>query len=180
VQLSDGGGAAERNFRSVAESISSEATIDRLLYLDSKTYLPGDILTKVDRMSMANSLEARAPFLDHKLIEFVSNIPSEMKMRDGQSKYILKKAMQGIIPNEILYREKQGFGMPINEWIKAQLQTRIHSDLTETRTVERGYFERSYIDGLLTEQSSGRRDNSYAIWLLWMLELWHRKFIDES
>lgn len=171
-------GAGERVFKSFAGSVSSGNAIDKLLYLDSKTYLPGDILTKVDRMTMANSLEARAPLLDHKLIEFVVNIPPSLKIKGAETKYILKKAMEGIVPREILYREKQGFGMPINEWINAQLRERIIEDLSERRTLERGYFERSYIETLLGEHARGRRDHSYSLWLLWMLELWHRRCVD--
>ncbi len=179
AQLNGSFGAAEREFKEFAESVSTGNAIDNLLYLDSKTYLPGDILTKVDRMSMANSLEARAPLLDHKLIEFVVGIPPELKMKGLETKYILKKAMEGIVPREILYREKQGFGMPLNEWINSQLRERIHSDLSDRRTLERGYFEKTYIQILLNEHSKGRRDHSMPLWLLWMLELWHRKFVDD-
>jgi asparagine synthase (glutamine-hydrolysing) len=171
-------GAGEREFKAFAESVSTENAIDNLLYLDSKTYLPGDIMTKVDRMSMANSLEARAPLLDHQLIEFVVNIPPELKMKGIETKYILKRAMENFVPHEILYREKQGFGVPISEWINAQLRERIHSDLQDRVTLERGYFEKSYIQTILNEHSNRRRDHSYPLWLLWMLELWHRKFID--
>lgn len=171
-------GAGERRFKDYAQSVSTGSPIDKLLYLDSKTYLPGDILTKVDRMSMANSLEARAPLLDHELIELVVAMPPEMKIKGGETKYILKKAMEGIVPNEILYREKQGFGVPIREWINRQLRTRINDELSDRRTLDRGYFERSYINKLLDEHSKGRRDHSHALWTLWMLELWHRKFLD--
>jgi asparagine synthase (glutamine-hydrolysing) len=172
-------GAAERCFKQFAESVTTGNAIDNLLYLDSKTYLPGDILTKVDRMSMANSLEARAPLLDHKLIEFVVGIPPELKMKGLETKYILKKAMEGIVPHEILYREKQGFGVPIGDWINFQLRERIHADLSDKRALERGYFEKSYIQILLDEHSKNRRDHSGTLWLLWMLELWHRKFVDD-
>ncbi|HSK70469.1 MAG TPA: asparagine synthase (glutamine-hydrolyzing) [Pyrinomonadaceae bacterium] len=165
-------------FRKIAESVESENPIDKLLYLDSKTYLPADILTKVDRMTMAASLEARAPLLDHKLIDFVTKIPAELKLKGSETKYIFKKAMQGIVPDEILYREKQGFGMPINEWINRQLKDRIEETLLEKRTLERGYFEPKYIRMLLDEHRRNRRDHSYALWVLWMLELWHRQFVD--
>lgn len=86
--------------------------------------------------------------------------------------------MEGIVPNEILYRAKQGFGMPINEWINEQLRGRIVQDLSESRTLERGYFEKSYVRTLLDEHKKGRRDHSYSVWLLWMLELWHRRYVD--
>ncbi len=177
-QLNGAFGAGEREFKSFAAIAGDGDPTNRLLYLDSKTYLPSDILTKVDRMSMANSLEARAPLLDHELIEFAATIPSNLKMKGSETKYILKKAMEGVVPNEILYREKQGFGVPIGDWINAQLRTRILSDLSDRRSRERGYFNESYISTLIGEHSSGRRDHSHALWSLWMLELWHRRYID--
>ncbi|HXG85698.1 MAG TPA: asparagine synthase (glutamine-hydrolyzing) [Pyrinomonadaceae bacterium] len=178
AKLNGAAGAGERDFKRFAESVATGNPIDNLLYLDSKTYLPSDILTKVDRMSMATSLEARVPLLDHELIEFVVNIPPELKMNGAQTKYILKKAMEGIVPREILYREKQGFGVPVADWINSQLRERIRADLSDKRTLERGYFEKSYVENLLDEHSKRRRDHSHALWMLWMLELWHRRFID--
>lgn len=171
-------GTGETLFQKFAESIDTENPIDNLLYLDSKTYLPSDILVKVDRMTMATSLEARTPLLDHKLIEFAVNIPTELKLKGLETKYIFKKAMEGIVPNEILYREKQGFGVPINEWINSQLKARIHETLSEAKTLQRGYFDKKYIQTLLNEHHTGRRDHSYSLWILLMLELWHRQFMD--
>jgi asparagine synthase (glutamine-hydrolysing) len=168
----------ENLFNDIAFGANSDDSITRLLYLDSKTYLPGVIMTKVDRMSMANSLETRSPLLDHELIDFAGRIPSSLKINGNETKYVFKKAMEGIVPHEILYREKQGFGVPINEWINAQLRERILSELTDQRTFERGYLKRSSIDHLIAEHSGLRRDHSHLIWGLWMLELWHRKYID--
>ena len=105
-------------------------------------------------------------------------MPADLKLKGLETKYIFKKAMEGIVPHEILYREKQGFGVPIGEWINAQLKERIYSDLTDKRTAERGYFDTEYIGTLLEEHRKGRRDHSHAVWVLWMLELWHRRFID--
>jgi asparagine synthase (glutamine-hydrolysing) len=173
------GNSGTLRYRNIAGSVATGNAIDNLLYLDSKTYLPADILTKVDRMSMAASLEARVPLLDHELIEFVTQIPPDLKMKGFETKYIFKKAMEGIVPSEILYREKQGFGVPIEEWINKGLRGRIHETLLERRTLERGYFEKSYIQTLLDEHSKRRRDHSHALWILWMLELWHRRFLDK-
>src|SRR5688572_28477700 len=142
-------GCGESVFHKIAESARSENPVDKLLYLDSKTYLPSDILTKVDRMSMAASLEARVPLLDHKLIEFVTKIPAHLKLKNLETKYIFKKAMEGVVPREILYREKQGFGVPIGDWINLQLKDRISQTLLEKRTLERGYFAPRYIETLL-------------------------------
>ena len=171
-------GAGEEIFREIAGQISTGNPIDNLLYLDSKTYLPSDILTKVDRMSMATSLEARVPLLDHKLIDFVMRIPSELKLKGLETKYIFRKAVRGLVPDAILDRPKQGFGVPINEWINSQLRTRIHETLKEKRTSERGYFDAKYIETLLDEHSNGRRDHSHSLWILFMLELWHQQFMD--
>lgn len=171
-------GAATKLFQNYAGDVSTGNPIDNLLYLDSKTYLPSDILTKVDRMTMATSLEARVPLLDHELIEFVQTIPSELKLKNLETKYIFKKAMEGIVPREILYREKQGFGVPIGDWINSQLKDRIHETLLEKRTLERGYFEKNYIQTLLDEHEKHRRDHSHLLWILLMLELWHRRYVD--
>jgi asparagine synthase (glutamine-hydrolysing) len=167
-------------FRAFAESVETGDAIDPLLYLDSKTYLPGDILTKVDRMSMAVSLEARVPLLDHKLIEFVTRIPASLKMKGLETKHIFKRAVRGLVPDEILDRPKQGFGVPIQEWINTQLRERIHDTLTDQRTRERGFFDSHYVNLLLDEHERGRRDHAPALWALLMLELWHRTFVDRA
>ena len=170
---------AEALYRQIANSISTGNPIDNLLYLDSKTYLPSDILTKVDRMSMATSLEARVPLLDQDLIDFVTQkIPTSLKLKGDVTKYIFKKSLEELVPREILYREKQGFGVPIGEWINSQLKEKIHDTLIEKKTLERGYFEPKYIKLLLDEHSTGRRDHAHPLWVLWMLELWHRRFVD--
>jgi asparagine synthase (glutamine-hydrolysing) len=170
---------AGRLFQELTGKIKSDEPLDRLLYLDSKTYLPGDILVKVDRMSMAVSLEARAPLLDHKLIEFVARIPASLKLAGLETKYLLKKAVQDVIPSEILNRPKMGFGVPIQEWINQQLRSRLRETLTEPRTRQRGYFDPHYVDVLLDEHERGRRDHSMGLWALFMLELWNRQFLDD-
>jgi asparagine synthase (glutamine-hydrolysing) len=172
-------GKGEKVFRQIANTVSTGNPTDNLLYLDSKTYLPSDILTKVDRMSMAASLEARVPLLDHKLIEFVTQIPTVLKLKGLETKYIFRKAVNKIVPNEILNRPKQGFGVPINEWINMQLKDKIRETLSEKRAVERGYFDQKYIKVLLDEHASKRRDHSYSLWILYMLELWHREYLDK-
>jgi len=171
-------GCGESVFRKLAANVSTGQQLDRLLYLDSKTYLVADIMTKVDRMSMAASLEARAPLLDHELIEFVVKMPASLKLKGVETKYIFKRAMDGVVPREILNRRKQGFGMPISDWVNTQLRDRIHSELSESRTMSRGYFDPRYVRTLLDEHRQNRRDHSPALWLLWMLELWHRRFVD--
>jgi asparagine synthase (glutamine-hydrolysing) len=174
----DGTPGALSFFRDHAEHARSSEHLDQLLYLDSKTYLPGDIMTKVDRMSMAVSLEARAPLLDHKLIDFVTRIPPSMKMKGLETKHIFKRAVRDFVPAEILDRPKQGFGLPIEQWINNQLRERIRETLTESRTRQRGYINSSYVNTLLDEHERGRRDQSMPLWVLFMFELWQRAFID--
>jgi asparagine synthase (glutamine-hydrolysing) len=172
---------AAQRFRELAARSRADAALDPLLYLDSKTYLPGDILTKVDRMSMAVSLEARVPLLDHKLIEFVcTRIPASMKMKGLATKHIFKRAVRDLVPAEILDRPKQGFGIPIDQWINQQLRERVRGTLTEARTMQRGYVEPRYVQLLLDEHERGRRDHATELWTLFMLELWQRKFVDQS
>ncbi len=166
------------SFRILAAQVRTDDPLDALLYLDSKTYLPGDILTKVDRMSMAVSLETRTPLLDHKLIEFVCGIPSSLKLNGEVTKSLFKRAVSELVPRELLERPKQGFGVPIQKWINQELREQIHGTLTGGRARGRGYFDSKHIELLLSEHERGRRDHSAQIWSLFMLELWHRKFID--
>jgi len=166
--------------RDYASQVRTSDAIDRLLYIDSKSYLPGDILTKVDRMSMAVSLEARAPLLDHKLIDMVTRIPASMKMKGNETKLIFKKAIRSIVPAEILDRPKQGFGVPIQKWINNQLRERMRDMLTSAQARGRGYIEPRYVDLLLSEHNSNRRNHCRKLWALLMLELWHQRFIQPA
>jgi len=165
-------------FQEYGDNVSTNALLDAMLYIDSKTYLPGDILTKVDRMSMAVSLEARVPLLDHKLIDFVTRIPASMKMSGLETKHLFKRAVADLVPEEILARPKQGFGVPIQQWINQQLRERIRDTLTDARFRDRGIVSRHYTDILLDEHERGRRDHSMALWSLLMLELWYQAFVD--
>jgi len=166
------------SFRRLLEAPRSSERLDHLLYLDSKTYLPSDILTKVDRMSMAHSIEAREPLLDHKLIEFVQTIPAALKLRGSVGKHILKAAVRGLVPDEIINRPKQGFGVPIKRWFNNELRELLYDTLTDSRTLQRGYFDQAAVNEILDEHRRGRRDNSTHLWGLLTLELWHRAFID--
>jgi asparagine synthase (glutamine-hydrolysing) len=173
-----GNGHIEMFFREFSERVKTGDALDRLLYIDSKTYLPGDILAKVDRTSMAASLEARAPLLDHKLIDFVTRIPASLKLAGLETKHLFKRAVKDLIPDEILNRQKQGFGVPIQEWINQQLRPRIRETLMDSRTRQRGFIDQHYVEVLLDEHERGRRDHSSGLWSLLMLELWIRTFVD--
>jgi asparagine synthase (glutamine-hydrolysing) len=131
-------------------------------------------------MSMATSLEVRVPLLDHKLIEFVSKVPASLKLAGTETKHLLKRVARDLIPAEILDRPKQGFGIPLEEWINDQLRDQIRDTLREPRTRQRGYLNSNYVDLILDEHHKGRRDHSFNLWGLLILELWHRRYIDQS
>jgi asparagine synthase (glutamine-hydrolysing) len=165
-------------YRHFDEAPAKDA-ISKMMYLDTKTYLVGDILTKVDRMSMLTSLEVRVPILDHLLVEWVTGLPSEFKIRDGQQKYILRKLAERVgVPREVLYRSKRGFALPLVHWMRHELKDLILSVLLEPRTLKRGYFNPLALQKLLDEHFRGSRDHSHQIWRLLMLELWHRNFLE--
>jgi len=169
-----------RSFREYASRVKTNEPLDQLLYIDGKTYLPGDILTKVDRVSMATSLEVRVPLLDHKLIEFVTKVPASLKLAGTETKQLLKRVARELIPSEILDRPKQGFGIPLEEWINRQLRDQIREILNEPRTRQRGYVNYDYVDLILDEHYKNRRDHSFPLWSLLIFELWHRQYIDQS
>jgi asparagine synthase (glutamine-hydrolysing) len=173
-----GGSDPSAQFREFAAHTRTGEPLDSLLYLDAKTYLPGDILTKVDRMTMAVGLEARTPLLDHKLIELVGRIPARLKMKGLETKHLFKRAVAGLVPDEILNRPKQGFGIPLQHWINSELRGRTRETLLDARTRERGYTDAAYVTLLLDEHERGRRDHATELWTLFMLELWHRAFVD--
>jgi asparagine synthase (glutamine-hydrolysing) len=152
--------------------------LSRVLYLDTKTYLPGDILTKVDQMSMLNSLEVRVPILDHLFLEWVTGLPPEWKMRGTKQKYIFNKLAERVgVPKEVLNRPKQGFALPLRHWMRNELKELIVSVLLDSSTCQRGYFNLQGVRRLLEEHFQGRRDHSARIWRFLMFELWHRNFL---
>jgi asparagine synthase (glutamine-hydrolysing) len=153
--------------------------VSQMLYVDTKTYMVADILTKVDRMSMATSLEVRVPILDHVFVEWATALPVEWKIRHGHLKYILRKLAERVgVPREVLYRPKQGFAMPLVHWIRHELKDLILTVLLDSRTLERGYFEPRGVRQLLDEHFRGRRNHSGRIWRLLMFELWHRNYLE--
>lgn len=146
----------------------------RLLHVDATNYLPDDILTKVDRMSMAHSLEARVPLLDHRLVELATQIPGEWKLRDGETKWILKRLAARHLPPEILRRPKQGFAIPVQHWLRNELSSLI-SLLLDSDAPSREFLHCPTVERLVSEHQRGRRDHSYVLWRLIMLELWLRR-----
>ena len=151
---------------------------DTLLSVDQQTYLPNDLLVKVDIASMAVSLEARSPFLDHKVIEFAASLPEKFKLRGLQPKYLLKKIAARLVPREVIYRPKMGFGVPINHWFRGELKGFLREVLLSEKAQKRGLFKSEAVTQLVDAHLTGKRDNSPQLWTLLMLELWFQKFID--
>jgi asparagine synthase (glutamine-hydrolysing) len=153
--------------------------VSQMLYVDTKTYMVADILTKVDRMSMATSLEVRVPILDHEFVEWATGLPVDWKIRGGKQKYILRKLAERVgVPREVLYRPKRGFALPLVHWMKHELKELIMTILLDPATLQRGYFEARGVRQLLDEHFRGRRDHSGRIWRLLIFELWHRNYLE--
>ena len=167
-------------FRDIYDRCGSVDPVDRGLYVDVHTYMVDDILTKVDRMSMAVSLEARDPLLDHKLLEFAATVPVSLKIKDGRGKHLLRKVLQRRVPAEILGRGKQGFAAPIGEWLRGPLAPMADALLSDGRLRDRGVFEAREVGRLWREHRDGRADHRHRLWQLIMLELWFRQFIDQA
>ncbi|KPK42257.1 MAG: hypothetical protein AMJ78_03075, partial [Omnitrophica WOR_2 bacterium SM23_29] len=149
------------------------------MYVDLNTYLINDVLQQVDRMTMANSLEARVPFLDYRLVEFAFAIPSNLKLKGLSLKSLIRKSMEGLLTEEITKREKHGFGVPIREWFKSELiRQNIDKFLNDSAIKRRGFFRVEYVKQLIDEHISGKADNSHKIWLIMVLEIWCRRFLD--
>ncbi len=149
-------------------------------YLDLKTYLVGDINTKVDRASMAHSLEVREPLMDHKLVEWLATLPSSLKVRGSEGKFLLKKAMEPLLPNEVLYRPKMGFSVPLARWFRGPLKQRVCDAVLGERLASTGWFERGYLQHLVDAHQNGSRDYSAPLWTLLMFEAFLRNVVDES
>ncbi len=166
-------------FRGYFEKAPARDPLSELLYLDTKTYLTADILAKVDRMSMATSLEVRVPILDHVFLEWVTGLPAHWKLRGGRQKYIFKKLAERVgVPREVLYRRKQGFAMPLVHWMRHELKGELPRLLLEPRALQRGYFNPQAVRELLDEHQRGWRDHSGVLWQLLIFELWHRNFLE--
>ena len=152
--------------------------LSRVQYVDMKNYLPGDILVKVDRSSMANSLEVRAPMLDHKFMELVATIPSSLKLQGQEKKYIFKKALTPYLPEQILYRKKQGFEVPLDRWFRNELKELVQETVLSPKALNRGFFQTETLTRMWRQHQSGQRNLGTNFWTFLMLELWYRKFME--
>jgi asparagine synthase (glutamine-hydrolysing) len=150
----------------------------KTLDVDVQTYLPNDLLVKVDVASMAHSLEARSPLLDHKVMELAATFPSGFKLRGFEKKWILKDVARDLLPDEVLSRPKRGFGVPIEHWFRGSLRDLLHDVLLSTAAVQRGYFDPAFVRRLVDDHLTTRQNRHFLLWNLLMLELWHRMFLD--
>lgn len=152
--------------------------LTRMIYNEFKLRLPELLLMRVDKVTMSVSIEARVPFLAYKLVEFTMDIPQEYKVQGRVSKYLLKKAVEGLIPDEIIHRKKMGFAAPMREWLKGDFGMQVEDTMTKSRLLERGYFNRQYISDLFAQHRTGRRDASLNIWTLFNLSAWYDYWIE--
>ena len=166
--------AADFVTRAFDES-SGDALLDRMLETDVRTYLPGDLLVKMDVATMAHSLEARSPLLDHELMQLAASLPPDMKVRGTEKKVGLRAAMRGTLPDEILDGRKQGFEVPLAEWLRGDLRELLGDVLLGAPATERGYFREARVRRLVDEHLAGRRDNARGLWTLLVFELWHQR-----
>ena len=174
-----GGHRAVDTVRDHAARAQTDDPLALIQYLDLKTYLVGDINTKVDRASMAHALEVREPLMDHTLVEWMAGLPRDFKVRRGEGKWLLKKSMQARLSKDVLYRPKMGFAVPLARWFRGPLRERMRSALLEGRLQDTGYFDSGYLERLVRDHSSGHRDYSAPIWTLFMFEAFLRR-IDGS
>lgn len=169
----NGYNAVEVLRRHQARSPASDA-VSQVQYLDMKTYLVGDILTKVDRASMAHALEVRVPFLDHKLVEWVSGLPVDYKLRGTEGKYMLKRALEPHLPHDIMYRRKMGFSIPVAEWFRGPLLGKLRQALSSPRMADTGLFDMAFLGSMVDLHARGVRDYSASLWSLLMFEAFLR------
>ena len=152
----------------------------QMMRFDAETYLPEDVLTKVDRMSMAHSIESRVPLLDNEVITFASRLPASLKIANGRRKHVLKEVAATLLPQEILDRPKQGFGVPLGVWFRGNLRELFADTLLSSASLQRGYFQPSFVRRLVEAHLSGKRDHSLRLWQLVVFERWHRQYVDRA
>ncbi len=167
-------------FRDYFSSCTSEDLLARLQYVDTKVYLPDDILVKTDRMSMANSLEVRVPFLDHRIVDWAAQIPSHLKLNGLSKKYILKKVMSSHLPKEIIQGKKRGFNVPVPGWLRGELREMVGDVLSPSRIQSLGFFNANYISRMIEDHQAMRVDYSRNIWGLLIFALWHDTYMREA
>ena len=174
-QRSLGGYSALEVFRQHAQNAQTDDPLALIQYLDYKTWLIGDINTKVDRASMAHSLEVREPLMDHMLVEWLATLPSSLKIHAGEGKYVLKKAFEPLLPHDVLYRPKMGFSVPLASWLGGPLKQRMQESVLSPRMCDSGYFNTATLEALIKEHLGGHHDHSTALWMLIMFDAFLRQ-----
>jgi len=172
------GYGAQQVFDRHAAKAGTDDPLALIQYLDLKTYLVGDINTKVDRASMAHSLEVREPLMDHELVEWVATLPSNLKVKGQEGKYLLKKAMEPMLSDDILYRPKMGFSVPLARWFRGPLKQRVRDAILGERLASTGWFNPVYLRHLVDAHQSGASDYSAPLWTLLMFEAFLRQVVD--
>ncbi len=164
-------------FRRYEREAAGLPRLSQIQYIDIKTYLVGDILTKVDRASMAHSLEVRVPILDHELVEWAASLPPDLKLHRGEGKYVLKQAVARMVPRDVVYRPKMGFAVPLARWFRAELRERLRSRLLDGTLADTGLFSMDVVERLVSQHQSGLRDHSAILWSLLIYESFNREVL---
>lgn len=175
-----GYGRSMRLFEAAFQQSDGRTFVERIAHADLQTYLPDDLLVKMDIASMAHSLEVRSPLLDHHIVEFAASLPLRMKLRRSTQKYLLRRLLRDVLPPPVLNRRKMGFGVPIDRWFRHELRDMAYDLLLDTQATTRGYFRPNVVRRYLDEHSRGVAHHHSKLWALLMLEVWHRVFIDEA
>jgi len=179
-QISADGEEARLALRSLHADVKQLDPLTQMLYIDTRANLPDDLLMVADKTAMANSLEARVPFLDYRLIEFIETLPPNLKLHGLEGKYLHKRALEKWLPKEIVYRKKKGFANPIDRWLRGRMLQYVDECLLSEGAAVTHYFDRNYIKRLVASHKAGRQDYLRHIYLLISFELWHRQFITSS
>src|SRR6185436_591933 len=168
------GSTADEVFAKHLGATDAEDPLSRMLYVDTKLWLPDDLLARGDKLSMASSLEARVPLLDHKLVEFAASLPPHMKLKGLTRKYLLKKVARRWLPAEVIDRKKEGFPMPFSIWFRKEAREFVRDLLSSETIKRRGFLDAAYVDKLLQDHEAGVADHGSLLWGLLSVELWHR------
>ena len=173
-------GMLDALFESCFQAAKPASPLDQMLYVDTRIWLPDDLLLKADKMTMANAIELRVPFLDHRMVEFASTLPTSLKLHKGTGKTILRKAMADSVPPSILKRPKKGFPVPTRQWLKTELRGLVHDALLSPDAAVRDFMNFEVIQKIVQQHERGAADRSQEIWTLLVFEYWHRVFLNES
>jgi asparagine synthase (glutamine-hydrolysing) len=167
-----------RYHKACFERCRDASPVNRLLYVDFKTFMPALNLDTTDKASMAANLEVRVPFLNKELVELSARVPSSLKIKGLKRKYILKKAVEGLLPHDVIWRKKAGFGAPVRSWLRGELRPMVDDLLSDERLTKRGFFKAAAIRRMIDDNMSGREDNNLQIFQLLTFELWMQQFLD--